>query len=512
MRKLREWESALIRAESAVAVVLVLLMLMLAAYNVVYRNVLVPLQNHWAHSGPPVEPTTEPPADVAPTKVDPGPTKAEPTKDGGGDFGGFGGGLGEEPEDGAGDEGADGFGGFGGGLGEEPEEPEETEKPKPEPEPKSDGGGADDFGGFGGDAEDGDDDDAAKESEPVGDDGEAAAPDPESGAGDFGGFGGDDGDDGDDDEAGKPAAGGGGDGFGGFGGGLGDDAEDDPDADGGAEGFGGGLSAKDADDGDDDLEEDDFGDDDFGDEGDPFANLPDIDAVGQKTAIDDGPKGGPPPEGSFAAWGIDFIDTIKLDWIDIFLRQLVIIVSFLGAMLATQRRKHINIDALSKVLPAGARRLVGILMPLFALGICLVLASAGWDLVQISREFPKELLPFAQEWHMQLMFPVGFGLMALHFGVRVLEAIAPPEEPEREEVRPSDIVTRVDDDDDDVGEAEALAKAATADERSFDGDDSRPESKSGLILADTEGEPDEEDEDDPPDDAEADSDDEGGQD
>ena len=122
MRKLRELEDVLIRVESALAVVLVLTMLLLAGYNVVYRNVLVPLQQHWAHSGPPVpreEATPEAPAEAAPT------TPAEPRDD-------------ARPEP-AGEGRGDDFSGFGGGFGEGGDA---------KPEPAGEGGG-DDFGGFG---------------------------------------------------------------------------------------------------------------------------------------------------------------------------------------------------------------------------------------------------------------------------------------------------------------------------------------------------------------------------
>ncbi|MCH9685278.1 MAG: TRAP transporter small permease, partial [Deltaproteobacteria bacterium] len=362
MRKLRELEDKLIRVESALAVVLVLVTLSLAGYNVVYRNILVRLQQHWAHSGPPLEEATA--TTPAATKAKTAPTAAEgkaPEAAGGDDFGGFGGGLGDEaPADSpaAGDD----FGGFGGGIGDEDE---------PEPEPATpEPAAGDDFGGFGGGIGDEDEQPAeppAKPSPPV--DEEPA----KAGGDDFGGFGGGIGDE--DEPAEGEGEGEGAEGFGGFGGGLGD-----------------GEAKPKADDGDEDEEEDDFGEeDDLGGE-DPFANLADIDAAGQDGALDTGPKGGPPPVGSFADRAVKFIDAIKLGWIDLFLRQLVIIISFLGAILATQRGKHINIDALSKALPKRFQRVVPIVLNLVSVGACLMLARAGWDLVQISREYPKEVL------------------------------------------------------------------------------------------------------------------------
>jgi TRAP-type C4-dicarboxylate transport system permease small subunit len=412
MRKLRALEDVLVRVESVLAVVLVLTMLLLAAYNVVYRNVLVPLQNHWAHSGPPVEVTAAktdaPQPDAPPSEAKPGPETA--------------------PLDSAPSRGADDFGGFG-GLGDDDGDVEGKAASPPAAKPA-----ADDFGGFGGDLDDEDDeDDDAPTPAP------APAPAPESkaapakpAADDFGGFGGGLGD-----EApaapeppapvavAEPAKAAGDDfgGFGGFGGGLGDEGSEATLPAKAGEAKADATPKADLDEGEDDHGEDDLGDDD------QFANLAEIDAAA-KTSADAIPKGGPPPTGSFAAWAVTFIDDIKLDWIDIFLRQLVIIVAFFGAMLATQRGKHINIDALSKVLPPGVRRVVGVLLPLTAVAVCLVLARAGWDLVQISRAFPKDLLPSVPEWTLQLMFPVGFGLLAVHFAIRVLEAALVPPEPQ----------------------------------------------------------------------------------
>lgn len=117
-----------------------------------------------------------------------------------------------------------------------------------------------------------------------------------------------------------------------------------------------------------------------------------------------------------------WIDALKVEWIDVLLRQLVLVVGFLGAMLATQRRKHITIDALSKVLPRNILGWVHVFTAALSCAMCVILAVAGSDLVAISLEFPKELMSWADEWHFQLIFPVGFGLLALHFAIRVVEA------------------------------------------------------------------------------------------
>jgi len=318
MKFLRAVEDRLVRAEAAVAVTLVLVMLALAGYGVVYRNILVPLQKHWAHSGPPVEAEPAVVAEAA------GQATAE------------------QPAA------ADGFGGdWGEGAGDGGDEAEPAAAPA----------AAD---GFGGDWGEGDGGDSA---EP------AAAPAAADGFGGDWGEGGD-GDDGEDKtDNGAPAAA----------------PEDEP-------------------------------------EDEQFAKLARIDAVAKEA--DDGPVGGPPPEGSFAARMIVFIDAVKLPWIDVVLRQLVILVAFFGAMMATQRGKHINIDALSKLVGPRGLRWLAVATNLLAASVSAVFARAGAGLVSISREHPHALVPWADEWVFQLMFPVGFGLLAFHFGVRCLGALA----------------------------------------------------------------------------------------
>jgi len=301
MRRVQQLESALVRIESGIVVVLVLVMLLLAVYNVVYRNVLASLQRQLATSGPPVV-VAEPPLAVQPARAAPRPD----------DIDGFGGGLA------AAGEGTDEADGFGGGLA-------------------AAGGGTDEAGGFGGGL--------AEEGEGT-------------------------------DEAG------------GFAGGLAEEGE--------------GKKAEVA--------------------------VP-AEPTGQQRPpepSDTRPEGGPPPPGSVAAGVVALIDAIKLEWIDVFLRQLVLIVSFFGAMLATHRCKHINIDAVGAILPAKLRRPVAIATNVLAVLICIVLAVAGLDLVELSLQYPKDLVPWAREWVFQLVFPLGFGLLALHFGARLAEAIADP--------------------------------------------------------------------------------------
>ena len=344
VERLRRFEGALVRVEGGAVALLVLVMLGMAGYNIVFRNLLVPLQSYWAHSGPPLDVGATPQEEATGVEATP---QDESAEDEGGAQG-FGGAFGEDP---AGEDG--GAEGFGGAFGEEPAGEE---------------GGAEGFGGAFGE-------------EPAGEEGGAE------------GFGGAFGEEPAEEEGGAE----------GFGGAFGEEppaqeVQDDPSLDPEAAETGGAQGLRDQ-----------------------FENLPDIDPSRKKDTI--GPQGGPPPPGSFAAWGVDAIAALRLDWIDVLLRHLVIIASFLGAALATVRGKHINVDALSKTIPTKYRPIVSLGAHGLALVVCVTLALAGWDLVQIGIQYPDAVTPFLNEWHMQLMFPVGFGLLAFHVLARILETL-----------------------------------------------------------------------------------------
>ncbi len=287
------------------------------------------------------------------------------------------------------------------------EEAEEVEEAEPEPDD-----GAAGFGGGFGEAEEGDDGAAGFGG------GFDDSADEEAGADEAAGFGGDFDapSDAEDEEAPEPES----DGAAGFGGDFGaapdaePEAESEPSA--GAAGFGGDFG---------DVPESDgaAGADDAaagfgGDFGEEEVETPEADAEEPSDLAT-----AETPQEAEEPWLARFIDAIKLEWIDQVLRQLVLVVGFLGAMIATRRRKHITIDALSKLLEGKALHWVHLLTNSVSIFICVLLAKAGKDLVSISVEYPKEIVPGMDEWMFQLIFPVGFGMLALHFGIRWIETL-----------------------------------------------------------------------------------------
>ena len=99
--------------------------------------------------------------------------------------------------------------------------------------------------------------------------------------------------------------------------------------------------------------------------------------------------------------------------IEIVNRHLLVICGMMGAVLATSRVSHIKIDALSTLLSPHTHASLKPLLWIFSSIICLALAYYSIIFVHDEWQYapPNErwLLPFT------LTYPIGFGLMSLHF-------------------------------------------------------------------------------------------------
>lgn len=120
---------------------------------------------------------------------------------------------------------------------------------------------------------------------------------------------------------------------------------------------------------------------------------------------------------------------IGVIWLDPVLRALVMWIAMLGALAATRHDKHINLDALTRLLSGWSLRVARFLTLLFAAAICVVLAKASYGLVQLDRESATPLIDTIPAWWVEVILPVGFGLMALRFALRAL-ILPEPAKPE----------------------------------------------------------------------------------
>ncbi|MFQ5672542.1 MAG: TRAP transporter small permease [Nitrospinales bacterium] len=102
-------------------------------------------------------------------------------------------------------------------------------------------------------------------------------------------------------------------------------------------------------------------------------------------------------------------------WADVFLRQLVLWVGFLGASLATRAGRHIAIDFLPHFMSPRWRTVSGVVVRLSAAGISGYLAWAAWKFVQFEREGGATLFLNLPGWIFETILPFSFSVIALRF-------------------------------------------------------------------------------------------------
>lgn len=130
----------------------------------------------------------------------------------------------------------------------------------------------------------------------------------------------------------------------------------------------------------------------------------------------------PPPVMRKDSSFVRFLLWFNFDWLDIVLRHLILWVAFFGGALATQRRKHIAIDALARRLPTAWRPTVALLVSVVSLVVCIALASAAARFTLLEASHGRPLFGAVPGWVGPVIIPIGFGLIAIHYGFRVLEA------------------------------------------------------------------------------------------
>jgi TRAP-type C4-dicarboxylate transport system permease small subunit len=129
-----------------------------------------------------------------------------------------------------------------------------------------------------------------------------------------------------------------------------------------------------------------------------------------------------------------------IDWADISLQNLTVVVGLLGAAIATSEGRHLNIDVFSRVLTGRKRDALHVLIGLFAVFVCWQLAQGGWSTYRSSYEGWAANLPQGwtagrllwqevgegsfPQWLSQLPLCFGFALIGFHFLLRLVRDVA----------------------------------------------------------------------------------------
>ncbi len=108
-------------------------------------------------------------------------------------------------------------------------------------------------------------------------------------------------------------------------------------------------------------------------------------------------------------------------WADPLLRYAVLWIAFIGASIATYEDRHINIDVLTRLLSPKLKRLISVITNAFALIICVILLNASIDFIKMEIVYPIEIFLGIKNWMLEIIIPIGFGLMSLRFLFRILK-------------------------------------------------------------------------------------------
>ncbi|MFV1997681.1 MAG: TRAP transporter small permease [Acidiferrobacterales bacterium] len=116
-------------------------------------------------------------------------------------------------------------------------------------------------------------------------------------------------------------------------------------------------------------------------------------------------------------FGVGIVDMDSLT------RLMVLWLAMFGAVVASRKKKHINVDVLSPRLPKKARAMVAIVIDLFTAGISIAIAVFSTNLLVIEWESGATVFASVPSWLAVAILPVAFGLMFFHYSLHIVGGI-----------------------------------------------------------------------------------------
>jgi TRAP-type C4-dicarboxylate transport system permease small subunit len=102
----------------------------------------------------------------------------------------------------------------------------------------------------------------------------------------------------------------------------------------------------------------------------------------------------------------------SLFWGDEMLRLMVLWLTVAGGLAASRMDKHISIEVLDRFMPDRMQMVTKVLIDLFTAAVCGLFSWHSARFVMSSYEYGDTLLKDTPAWMLQIILPVGFGLMA----------------------------------------------------------------------------------------------------
>ena len=117
-------------------------------------------------------------------------------------------------------------------------------------------------------------------------------------------------------------------------------------------------------------------------------------------------------------WANDLMGA--LDWSELFVRLLVLWVSFLGASLVTRENKHIKIDLLTHLMPATWSPYRELLLSVSGAVVSAFMIRASLFYIHTEMSFGGSVFLNVPTWVGQMIMPAGFSLICFRFLLRAM--------------------------------------------------------------------------------------------
>lgn len=120
----------------------------------------------------------------------------------------------------------------------------------------------------------------------------------------------------------------------------------------------------------------------------------------------------------------NFFDS-GINWADVFNRSMVLWIGFFGATLAAREDRHLSLEVLTKFLPKRAKAAANVFVDIGAICVAATLSYYSWLFYIDQREFEAAdvLFPGFPKYYFTIIFPVGFGLIAFRYLVKLVEHV-----------------------------------------------------------------------------------------
>ena len=104
-----------------------------------------------------------------------------------------------------------------------------------------------------------------------------------------------------------------------------------------------------------------------------------------------------------------------LPWADGLIRVLVLWLAVVGAIAASRDHKHIAIELIARALPGVLGKIAASVVSLFTSAVAGYFAWQAFRFVKDSHDFGDLLVNDWPAWILQLILPIGFGLIAYRY-------------------------------------------------------------------------------------------------